>query len=44
MERFSDEDIEQGIKELEEEYSNEDILKFGLDIEGIILQKKAKTT
>ena len=42
LERFSDEDIEQGIKELEEEYSNKDILKFGLDIEGIILRKKSK--
>ena len=44
FERFSDEDIEQGIKELEEEFSNEDILKFGLDIEGVLLQKSKDHT
>ena len=32
FERFSDEDLEQGIKDLEGEFSNEDILKFDLEI------------
>ena len=39
FERFSDEDLEQGIKELEEEFSSEDILKFDLAMEGLVVQK-----
>ena len=43
FERLSDEELEQGIKELEEEFSREVILKFDLAMEGIVVQKSNNT-
>ena len=37
--KFSDEELEQGIKELEERFKGQDIIKYNLPFEGLIITK-----
>jgi ubiquinone/menaquinone biosynthesis C-methylase UbiE len=39
LEEFSDEEIEQGIKELEEKFQGQDVLKFDMLLKGLIVTK-----
>ena len=40
LQNFSDEQLEQGIQELEEKYKGQNILKYNIDIKGLIISKK----
>ena len=39
LRRFSDEELEQGIEELEREFKGKDMLMFDLALEGLIISK-----
>lgn len=37
--QYTDEELEEGIKELEEEFGDRDVLKFDIAMQGVIMTK-----